>query len=190
MTISFLVWFAGECGSAMSAHQIHGLGHRRLDGTEKYKRSGYRCKKCFDQRACHNKKILYETTLEKYLISHLREDLLQYIAETEIKSAPIVNITAKKKKIEDKIEKLKDLYVNDLITLDEFKVDRAKYLEQLKPCRSANLLKDVTHLKRLVESDIEEIYKTFTFADKVEFWRSILHEVRFYADRTIKPIFA
>lgn len=182
----------GECGSAMSAHQIHGLGHRRLDGTrKKYKRSGYRCKKCFDQRMCHNKKILYETTLEKYLISHLREDLLQYIAETEIKSAPIVNITAKKKKIEDKIEKLKDLYVNDLITLDEFKVDRAKYLEQLKAlpqCQPTK--KDVTHLKRLVESDIEEIYKTFTFADKVEFWRSILHEVRFYADRTIKPIFA
>ena len=64
---------------------------------EKYKRSGYRCKNVLIRGRAITK-ILYETTLEKYLISHLREDLLQYITETEIKSAPIVNITAKRKR--------------------------------------------------------------------------------------------
>lgn len=181
----------GECGSAMSALQIYGVGHRRLDGTrKKYKRSGYRCKKHFDLKLCDNKKIFYESVLEKYLITHLEEELKVYVAEVEVATLPVININAKRNQIEAKIERLKELYVNDLITLDEFKLDRAKYLDQLNALpQHEPEKKDITHIKKLLESNIEEIYNTFEFEDKVEFWRSILQEVRLYSNRTIKPIF-
>jgi DNA invertase Pin-like site-specific DNA recombinase len=181
----------GVCESAMAAHQVHGIGHPRQDGTrKKYKRNGYRCKRHFDLKLCENKKILFETTLEKYLISHLREDLTSYIVEYEISTAPIVSANAKRKQLEDKIEKLKDLYVNDLITMDEFKVDRAKYLDQLNSIPKHDVpKKDLTRAKLLINSNFEEIYSTFNFNEKRRFWRATLQEIRFYSDRSIKPIF-
>lgn len=180
-----------DCNSAMAAHQVHGIGHPRLDGTrKKYKRSGYRCKKHFDQKLCDNKKILFETTLEKYLISHLREDIEEYIAEYELAVSPVVNANAKRKKIEDKIERLKDLYLNGLVTMDEFKLDRAKLIDQLNAIPTQNEpKKDLSKIKELLNSSFEDIYDTFDFNEKVRFWRSILKEVRFSSERSIKPIF-
>jgi len=181
----------GECKCAMSAMHLHMPGHRRIDGTRKrYKRPVYRCKKHIDLKTCSNSKVLFESTLEKYLISHLRDDLQKYISKVEIETAPVINISAKRKQIEDKMERLKDLYLNGLITLDEYKIDRAKYVEQLESLPKNELpAKDVTQLKRLLDSNIEEIYNSFDFEDRAEFWRSILQEIIFYSDRTIMPIF-
>lgn len=181
----------GDCGAAMAAHQVHGIGRMRLDGTrKKYKRSGYRCKRHFDLKLCDNKKILFETTLEKYLISHLREDLEAYVDEYELVTAPVISSNTKRKQIEDKIERLKDLYLNELITMDEFKLDRAKLVDQLNaiPLHGAPR-KDLSKLKDLLNSNYEDIYETFDFKERARFWRSILQEIRFSSDRTIKPIF-
>lgn len=181
----------GDCKSAMAAHQIHGIGHPRLDGTRKrYKRSGYRCKKHFDQKLCDNKKILFETTLEKYLIEHLRENLEGYVADYEITVAPAINNNAKRMRIENKIDRLKDLYINELIGMDEFKIDRARLMDQINAIpKYDEPKKDLSDIKKLIESNFEEIYATFSFDEKVCFWRSILQEVRFSSDRLIKPIF-
>jgi DNA invertase Pin-like site-specific DNA recombinase len=181
----------GDCGSAMAAHQVHGIGHPRTDGTrKKYKRSGYRCKRHFDLKLCGNKKILFETTLEKYLISHFRVDLCAYVAEYELVSSPATSNNAKRKSIEDKLERLKDLYLNELITMDEFKLDRAKLIDSLNALPSHEApKKDLSNIKELLNSDFENIYTTFNFQEKIRFWRSVLQEVRFYADRDIELIF-
>ncbi len=181
----------GDCGSAMAAHQVHGIGHPKLDGSrKKYKRSGYRCKRHFDLKLCGNQKILFETTLEKHLISHLREDLEDYIGEYELSTAPIISTIAKRKQIEDKIEKLKDLYLNDLLTMDEFKLDRSKLIDQLNAIPSKDVpKKDLSKVKQLLNSNFEDIYLTFDFNEKIRFWRSILQEIRFFSDRSIKLIF-
>lgn len=181
----------GDCESAMSAMHLHCYGHRRKDGTRKtYKRPVYRCKKHIDLKKCNNAKVLYESVLERYLIANLRIDLMTYIANAEAEYKPVENINAKRKQIENKIERLKDLYVNGLITIDEFKIDRAKYIEQLNSLPQFDTIKkDVSHLKKILESNIEEIYKDFSFEEKFEFWHLILKEIRFYSDRTIRPIF-
>lgn len=181
----------GDCESAMSAMHLHCYGHRRKDGTRKtYKRPVYRCKKHIDLKKCNNAKVLYESVLERYLIANLRIDLMTHIANAEAEYKPVENINAKRKQIENKIERLKDLYVNGLITIDEFKIDRAKYIEQLNSLPQFDTIKkDVSHLKKILESNIEEIYKDFSFEEKFEFWHLILKEIRFYSDRTIRPIF-
>lgn len=181
----------GDCESAMAAHQIHGMGPKRLDGSrKKYRHSGYRCKRHFDLKLCENKKILFETTLEKYLVSHLREEYELHINEYETSIAPIISTNAKRKQLEDKIERLKNLYLNELITLDEFKLDRAKFLDQISSIpQNETPSKDFTKVKQLLNSNFEEIYHTFDFNERRRFWRSTLQEVRFFSDRTIKLIF-
>lgn len=181
----------GECGSAMSAAQIYGMGHPRLDGSrKKYYRSGYRCKKHFDLKSCENKKILFESTLEKYMLSHLREALAAYVADYDLVTVPVINHAAKRKQVERKIDKLKELYVNDLISLDEFKLDRAKYIDQLNDIPTYQLRKkDLSMARQILNSDIEETYKTFSFSGKQQFWRSIIKEIHFYSNRNIDFIF-
>lgn len=181
----------GECGGALTASQIHNVGHPRIDGTrKKYKRSGYRCKRHFDLKLCDNKKIVLENAFEKYLISNLREKLEKYIAEYETSTAPSVNINAKKKQLKNKISKLKELYVNDLISIDEFKIDRSKYLEKINSLPDADAeKKDLEPIKKLLNENIEEIYATFNVNEKIRFWRGIVQEVRFYSDRSFEIIF-
>lgn len=181
----------GECQSVMAATHIYVPGHPRIDGTRKrYKRPGYRCKKHTDLKICNNTKVLYESVLEKYIISNLRPQLKNHILNVEIGAEPIINLNAKRRQIEEKIERLKDLYLNGLISLDEFKIDRAKYAEQLESLPvSQPIKKDVTPLKNLLESNFEEAYEKLSFEERAEFWRSILLEIIFYSDRTIELIF-
>ena len=181
----------GECGCAMSACHMLGLGRRRLDGTRKrYKRPAYRCKKHIDLKTCGNTKLLYESVLERYLITNLRNSIKIYVDDAKKEMKPIENIAAKRKQIEDKIERLKDLYLNGLISLDEFKVDRAKYVEQLNVLPQAEKPKiDVSHLEKFLENNFEELYVKLTLDEKIEFWRFLLKEIRFYSDRRIEPVF-
>ena len=109
-----------ECGTAMSAHQITVHGHRKPNGSHAtYHHSAYRCKKRYDSKLCDNKKIIYESVLERYMLDHLNDNISAYIAEYEAQAAPLKRTVSKRTAIEHKMEKLKELYINDLITLEE-----------------------------------------------------------------------
>lgn len=182
----------GECGGAYTCYQIKNVGHPRLDGTRKtYNRSAYRCKKHFDSKICINKKILLETTLEKYLLSNLKTEINLLITSLRPEQAEKVNYDTKIKQVKKKIEKLKELYVNDMITLDEFKIDKAKYNGQIESLKyvSANDNRDISELEKILEIDLESIYSELNIEEKGQFWRNIIEEIRFYADRKIEIFF-
>lgn len=180
-----------ECGTAMSAHQLHVSGHKRKDGTRlRYSHSAYRCKRRFDLKLCDNSKVIYESVLERYMIGNLRSNLNKYIADFELREKPAIDISAKRRILENKIEKLKELYINDLITLDEFRLDRAKYLDQidqLPPTSSEK--KDLQPIRNLLDQDIENIYSKMSIPEKSMFWRSVVKEIRIGKDRNIEVIF-
>ena len=66
------------------------------------------------------------------LLERIRPELENYIAEYEVVNLPALRTDAKRRSVEGKMQKLKDLYLNDLITMDEFKLDREKLLMQLE----------------------------------------------------------
>lgn len=66
------------------------------------------------------------------LLERIRPELENYIAEYEVANLPALRTDAKRRSVEGKMQKLKDLYLNDLITMDEFKLDREKLLMQLE----------------------------------------------------------
>lgn len=179
------------CGNAFAAHQILVHGHPRKDGTRlKYRHSGYRCKRRYDMKDCINKKIVYESVLERWMLEHLPENIENYISEHEITTAPITNIANKRKSIEKKIDKLKELYVNDLISIDEFKIDRSRYEEQLLAIPNViSPIKDISTVKKLLTSNVLDIYATFSITEKQRFWRSFVDEIRIDNERNITVVF-
>ena len=66
-------------------------------------------------------KLYFESCIERYLIANIKPLLQEHIAEYEITSAKVIDYDSRRAALLRKIDKLKDLYVNDIITMDELK---------------------------------------------------------------------
>jgi DNA invertase Pin-like site-specific DNA recombinase len=181
-----------ECDHIMSGCQQRSAGRVRLDGTRKvYKYNSYRCRQGVNLHRCPNRKIVYENSLESLILDRIRPDLEQYIAEYEVANLPALRTDAKRKSIENKMQKLKDLYLNDLITMDEFKLDREKLLLQLEKLNAEETrpVKDLSYLRDFLKMDFESVYDSFSIAERRELWRSIIKEIRVDHNKNVRIIF-
>lgn len=164
----------GECGHKFSGYQNHNKNH-------------YHCFMHLSKSQCSNQKCLNEKKLETYLLDYIKTALEGYITTEKDKEKPKDN-TKRIKALEKKIEKLKDLYVNDLITLEEYKADRQKYESEIATL-GAPVKHDFTPLETALQLVVEERYTTFTQEKKRAFWRSIIDHITFDKDRKIEVFF-
>ena len=134
---------------------------------------------------------MLESTLEKILLARIRPELENYIAEYEVANRPAMRTDSKRRNLEHKMQKLKELYLNDLITMDEFKVDREKLMQQLDKIKSddSQPMKDLSYLKNFLKTDFENIYVSLSIPEKRELWRSIIREIRVDHERNVRIIF-
>lgn len=181
-----------DCDHVMSGCQQRCGGRVRADGTRaRYLYSVYRCRQGVNLHRCPNRKIVYETTLEALVLDRIRPELEKYIAEYEVANLPAIRTDAKRRSIETKMQKLKDLFLNDLITMDEFKIDREKLLLQLEKVNAEETrpVKDLSFLRKFLDMDFESLYDTFSIPEKRELWRSIIREIRVDHEKNIQLIF-
>lgn len=181
-----------DCDHIMSGCQQRARGRVRADGTRIiYKYSVYRCRQGVNLHRCPNQKLVFETTLEKMLLERIRSELENYIAEYEVANLPALRTDAKRRSVEGKMQKLKDLYLNDLITMDEFKLDREKLLMQLEKINAEDSrpVKDLSYLKNFLKMDFESVYDSLSIPERRELWRSIVKEIRVDHDKNIHIIF-
>lgn len=181
-----------ECSHIMTGCQKTCKGRVRADGTQAtYKYSSYRCRQGVNLHRCVNRKITMESTLEKTMLERVRPDLEKYIAEYEVGNRAVIRTDAKRRSIENKLQKLKDLYLNDLITMDEFKLDREKLLLQLEKVKEEDNphAKDLSYLKDFLKKDFESVYDSFSIPEKRELWRSVIKEIRIDHEKNIRIIF-
>lgn len=186
-----------DCGMKMAACTVKHRKHMKqgdtiaLDGTDShYRYPAYRCQRRINNHLCDNKKQFYEKTLEKKLLPMLKPEIENFIASYEASIAPAVDTTSKRKTIEQKISKLKELFINDLITIEEFKIDKAKFEDALSQLPDVSYsYKDLSSIKTLLSSDIESLYYTMNTNEKNQFWRSFLHEIRIDNNHNIELVF-
>ena len=86
------------------------------------------------------------------------------------------------------MSRLKDLYVDGLIDMAEYRADRERLESELSAITDTPQ-KDLTELKHLLTLPIQEIYETFSREEKRFFWRSIVKEIRYGVDKRIDIIF-
>lgn len=167
-----------ECGAVMAAcSRQKSYGSRHLM---------YRCPKHFQRavKQCGNSKIVYESVLERYLVGQFPTLIIDQINVLEAKQRPIQSLQAQREKIARKIERLKELYLNELITMEEYKTDK----ERLQKDLDAIPLQDTAEssidaLKSLVGLNLEEIYTDMSRPEKRLFWRTVVKEIRFDRER-------
>lgn len=149
----------------------------------------YRCNQHYHRGLCTHRKELREDFVETWLFQHLEEELNRCKLEWEVKAAAKKrSVTAKDKAaLKCKLSKLKELYVNDLIDIDEYKKDYEIYsaaLQQL-PEPAAETPPDFASVERLLQSDFKSIYETLTREEKRTLWRSVISEIRVDAENNI-----
>ena len=122
----------------------------------------------------------------------IREQLARNLAFYRKKSGYTQKAAAEKLGTKlTKKDRLKDLYVNGLINLDEYKSDREQIesdiaaLTAYKPRTGP----DIDSLKDLLATDFEALYTTLSAEERRFFWRSIIKEIRFGKDRHYEIIF-
>lgn len=177
-----------ECGRVMSGCQNASY---RISGTARriYKYPSYRCRYGAKHVSCDNVKVVKEAVVERYLLSRVRADLERYLADCEQCAAPIRRAGNQRAALEKKIDKLKTLYLNDLITLDEYKADRARYLEDIEKLSEAPAPKDISGIKKMLDMNFEEIYPSLSVEERRQLWRSVIKEIRVDCNKQYEIIF-
>ena len=153
----------------------------------------YRCNQHFQRGRCTHNKEIREEVVEEWLFDHLSEELERCKLDWEVKAA-------KKKKralsstdkatIKHKLKKLKELYVNDLIDIEEYKKDYQVYqatLNQL-PDTVDEKPPDFSAARALLQNNFKEIYETLTREEKRTLWRSAIKEIRIDSENNITGI--
>lgn len=174
-----------ECGASMGVNR-----RKRKRGNCITIEIGYRCPAYYQRgnRRCSNAKVLNENVLERHLLAVLHPELEKHISSYEIREKSHRDAERAKKAIEGKLSRLKDLYVDGLIDMAEYRADRERLESELSAVADTPQ-KDLTELKHLLTLPIQEIYETFSREEKRFFWRSIVKEIRYGVDKRIDIIF-
>lgn len=130
---------------------------------------------------CGNHKLIREEYIEDYLLKNMQKLAEKYIANNSIIQQVQVKDNSKEiKQIERKIDKLKDLYLDDLIDKKTYKTDYenlTKILNKLKTENKIPMKKDFSNLQKTINLDIEKIYFSLSDEEKRTFWLNVIDKI-------------
>lgn len=149
------------CGRKMTASTYN---HKYQRYTCRYRSTG----------ACEYNHVVYERQVERHLIESYRDDLeKRYLS---LKSVKKTDNSQKIKAITHKMDRLKDLYINDLIDLDEYKRDLETYRNELRDLEKPTET-NVGQIEELLKLNVYEIYWTLDREQKRRLWRSVVKSI-------------
>ena len=114
--------YCGSCGKRLVANTA--VRTRYPDGTPKTETKKYRCPNHWRYHTCSNNYHISERPLEKYLLENFVAEFEKYSIEFEAKEKEYNNtVGIDVDKITKKINKLTDLYMEDMIDKDKYKLE-------------------------------------------------------------------
>ena len=165
--------FCQCCGRRMTTYSC---SNKRKDGSLKQTFIYYRCP-AHTMNLCEMSKQINQEKIEKYLIENIRYEAELYNVNLERKIT-LLSKNVDKSKILAKIDKLKDLYLNDLLPKDIYERDYLNLSEQLKQAELDESMKNKKPINMDYFDNFEETYQKLTPQSKKAFW-----------SRTVKSIF-
>ena len=152
----------------------------------------YRCNQHFQRGKCKHNKSVREDMIEKWLFDNLESELNRVRLEWEVKAAEKKKAALRTDKaaLKRKLTKLKELYVNELIDIEEYKKDYEIYTAALRqlPEPAAEAPPDFEAVEKLLQADFKNIYESLTREEKRTLWRSVISEIRIDSENNITGI--
>lgn len=170
----------GECG-----RRIGGRPRALANGGDSYV---YNCDGYSQYMGCQNKVYIMEGTIERYLLDHIDEQV-SIATKAKASAEQQEDYGAQEKALKKKISKLSDLYLDDLISKDEY----TKRYNALTAELDAIIAKKAAQtpvfnhdLNSLFFDGWKDIYKSLNRENKKSFWKLKIKEIRLYKDRRIE----
>lgn len=176
----------------LKCHECHGnLSGKSNPNSKHY----YNCRK-HEFKRCNNVKCTTESDIENFLLNNIENVIHQ-------KKLNIQSIDSKKniKKndnsaiIKSKINKLTDLYMNDLVDIDYYKSEYADLKNQLEKCVNNNKektslksLNEIEKIEEFLKNDFFELYKKLDNLEKRRLWASIIDYVEIKDKNNMKIV--
>lgn len=170
--------FCGCCGRRMSTYAC---ANKNTDGTKKPPYIYYRCP-AHTRRLCEMNRQINQNQLERWLLDHIRAEADRQQTAIVKKKKAVPAKPTDTAKIMAKIEKLKNLYLEDLIPKELYERDYTALrtaLEQAKQQQEQQAeqaerqaLPDIRRLQ-----NFQEAYGQLDENGKKAFWSRILHKV-------------
>ena len=152
----------------------------------------YRCNQHLQRGRCTHNHSVREDRVEQWLFDHLGEELERCKLEWEVQAAEKKrSVTSRDKAtLKRKLTKLKELYVNELIDIDDYKKDYEIYTAALNqiPDTTQEAPPDFAAVEKLLQKDFRKIYDTLTREEKRTLWRSVIKEIRIDNDQNITGV--
>ena len=162
--------FCPVCGLRLS-----GCGMSR----DTYDYHYYRCNRNVIDNTCSCKTKVNEARLEKYLLENIAEEVEKYRVEYELGIKKTKKPTVSKKTIEGKLARLRELYINELIEIDDYKKEYDSLHSELKKIESQleEKEKDFSQLEALLQSDFRDMYSSLDNEGKRDLWGTIIEKI-------------
>ncbi len=173
------------CGRKMSGRYC--TTKRKANNWEYYL---YRCPTALQYHRCPHRKEINEEKLEAWLLEHIRSELEKYQMQWEYTASAPATPKVDRAAILRKLEKLKQLYIDDYITLEDYQADYKKYHEKLDAEQSEPKRPDFDHLHACLNADFQTSYSSMTQIQRRDFWHEIVKEIRLNEENKPQIIFS
>lgn len=153
----------GECGNRLSAHVV---GQKYIY---------YRCTRYEKLHLCPHKKRTSELVLEKWLLENLISSYEEYNFSLQ-RQAKTKQPKIDTDKIKRKMDKLKDLYLNDLIDRDSYEKDYTSLRDELRKASLPEInIPQPVDIKEI--ENVLQVYKNLSKGEQKELWNRIIGEI-------------
>lgn len=126
------------------------------------------------------------------MIENLSSMIEKTVVEYESAAKPARDKAARIAKLQGKVDKLKELFINDLISLEEYKSDKEKLAAQIDALQAETAEEPTVNteaLKQLKRTNFRGIYDGMEPDEKRRFWRAIIKVIWFDEERNINVEF-
>ncbi|MCM1233986.1 MAG: recombinase family protein [Ruminococcus flavefaciens] len=150
----------------------------------------YNCPSRYIRKACSNSVNLAESKIAAYIMDTIDFKLSQYkidfrnLRDREKGRNYQTEISA----VKAKLSRLKDLYLNELISLEEFQADQKPLkarLEELTEAAKPLKIPDFGRADALLVKGWRTAYEELDRPSRRDFWRILIKEIRIFPDRRI-----
>ena len=128
---------------------------------------------------CDSRTTIREEDIEKYLVENLRKEFENYKVNITVKSERKVDFN-EVAILERKLKKLKELYLDDLISKEDYKKDYDNLNSKIATLKEETDLEtkiDLSNTERLLNSTWNIVYESLSSDNKRRFWLSVLDKV-------------
>ena len=158
----------------------------------------YICKRHHLALKCSCKTNFNEQKIEQILLNEFNIQLKKHISDFEYKQKNYkkMNFSKEISSLENKLNKLKDLYIRDLIRIEDYEKDYKEYVTQLETLYAEQEKIDTNipnsnldNLKSFLSNDFISKYRLLSRIEKRRIWLSIIDYITLDKDYNMKIFF-